>query len=215
MSVVMKIDNYSEEDIKKILSQPNVKRVIDKVNKDHKNNKEFPNQFNSAGHVLTMKGDLKRYFKGASLRDMVNVATIAMDTLKESSKFNDLYERTMLEGKWSKDELEDARTTVRSVHKKIKNSPMPSVTKTVDWGSTRGQGKRSGHMVKGGMGAGGLSGATEYSGVDYSKYFDKKYIDDFKLLGTDKIQWYWNAREHGLSHLEGMIYATMMYKGLL
>ena len=80
-------------------------------------------------------------------------------------------------------------------------------TRTVDWGSPKSQGKRNGHMVKGGMAA-MIRGNTTYHGIDYSEYYISEYDDDFKLIDKDaRIFYYCTARDYGLDHFESMVYA--------
>ena len=102
----MEEDNFSEVELKKIIADKKVQRAIQKIHKAHKPTKDKPNLWKSAAHVLILRSDLKRYFKGASLRDMVNVASIILhgepkysDLVKESVlTFDKLYESIMSEG---------------------------------------------------------------------------------------------------------------------
>jgi hypothetical protein len=112
--------------------------------------------------------------------------------------------------KHSKEDLEKAREKVAEIYKDIKKLPivnLPQVECSVDWGSPKRQGKRSGHMVMGSMSA-MIRGETKYQGIDYSKYAIDEFEEDFRLICKDaKIFFYATAREYGLSHIESMVYA--------
>ena len=117
-----------------------------------------------------------------------------------------------------KSEIAAARVKVSAIYKEIKPTEIPKAVTTLDWGSTRGQGKRVGYMVKGSMGAGGLSGSTKYYGLDISKYYDEKYKDDFRhMLRTpsSEIFHYYDGREYGLNHIEALTYAKLKHFGKL
>ena len=59
-----------------ILSKPNVKKAINKVNNRHKSTGDAPNKFGSAGHHIDMRCTLKRYFKSivVSERELARIA---------------------------------------------------------------------------------------------------------------------------------------------
>ena len=116
----------------------------------------------------------------------------------------------------SKEDLKKARERVAEVKEDLDKQELvtlPAVVKKIDWGASKQQGKRSGHMVKGGMGA-MIKGEQHYYGLDFSKYFIKEFAEDFQLINDNaRIFFYETAREYGLSHIESMIYAVKRDKG--
>jgi hypothetical protein len=92
---------------------------------------------------------------------------------------------------------------------KVQSEP-PIITKIIDWGTNRGQGKRSGNMVKGSMACIDLRGKKSYEAIDMSKYWREDLKSDFRILasGLPRLSFlYWKAREFGTTHLEAMVYA--------
>ena len=100
--------------------------------------------------------------------------------------------------------IKDAKNLVAVHRTDIDNFEVeiPTKTSTIDWGSSRGQGKRSGGMIKGGMGN-APRGVKEYTGFDLSKY-----RDDLKgrRLHTWEVVRYYRAREYGCNDIEAMCY---------
>lgn len=84
---------------------------------------------------------------------------------------------------------------------------IPYITTTVDWGLSRGQGKRTGGMVKGGMCT--LMGAIQYQGVDMSSFTELMNDPNRCLILQDgsRRARYAGAFNGGCNHLEAMGFA--------
>jgi hypothetical protein len=117
----------------------------------------------------------------------------------------------------SKLDLEQAREFIRLNFNEIDSSDdviLPTVKRSVDWGSRKGQGKRAGHTVKGGMACCDLKGIKIYIGLDFHDYYIEKFKDDFSLIAKEgKIVFYAKAREWGASHIQSMIFAIWKGQG--
>ena len=94
--------------------------------------------------------------------------------------------------KHSKEDLEKAREKVAEIYKDIKKLPivnLPQVECSVDWGSPKRQGKRSGHMVMGSMSA-MIKGETKYHTIfigDQKRVVPVRFLkDEKKVLDTIK-----------------------------
>jgi hypothetical protein len=102
------------------------------------------------------------------------------------------------------------------VSSKIK---VPIVERKIDWGSSKGQGKRSGGTVKGSMSDISLKGVKTYQIADYSHYF-KKYADQLTtnsrlvLINNGHMcENFFKAMEYGLNLDQSKFFAALMYHG--
>lgn len=107
--------------------------------------------------------------------------------------------------------VEEARATIKAIKDEITAFECSATicTKTIDWGSkSRGQGKRSGHMVTGSMSA-APTGVKTYQGIDLGRYIETdKEREDLKWLrDTYRRVAYDRARQFGCNHIESMVYA--------
>ncbi|HHE0459672.1 TPA: hypothetical protein ACN331_002509 [Vibrio parahaemolyticus] len=85
---------------------------------------------------------------------------------------------------------------------------VPYQKKTLDWGLSKGQGKRVGDTVKGGMCT--LMGNVEYHAVDLSG-FNELMVDDHRkvvLCDSFRAARYAGAFNAGCNHLESMWFAV-------
>lgn len=88
------------------------------------------------------------------------------------------------------------------------------ITKKIDFGMKRGQGKRVGHMVTGGMGS--FYGTQTYGGVTFEKYIGCFSENDKVLIcQEDDIKRYLKAREFGLGHKMSIAFSKLYYYGRL
>lgn len=108
--------------------------------------------------------------------------------------------------------VKDARDILPSIIKFIDefNCDIPTTKTFIDWGKkSRGQGKRSGSMIMGGMSAAPV-GIKTYFGVDLSKY-SNDFNGDMEWASGDgsRRARYYKAREFGCNEIEARLYAIM------
>lgn len=86
------------------------------------------------------------------------------------------------------------------------------ISTTIDFKMKRGQGKRAGNMVTGGMGS--FYGAQIYAGFSLEKYF-KCFSKEDKILICDagNTGRYLMAREFGLGHKMSIAFSKLYYYG--
>lgn len=91
----------------------------------------------------------------------------------------------------------------------IENSSFETAYREIDWGAkSRGQGKRTGHTVKGSMSAAPVGiKRYEYVKIDIPDYEEVK--DDFKYRDGNEIARYMKSRNAGFTHRESMFYAIL------
>jgi hypothetical protein len=83
---------------------------------------------------------------------------------------------------------------------------IPKVRRVIDWGVARGQGKRSGGMIKGAMCS--LMGPTQYEGVDLSSFNELDEMSIYLLTrDAHAAARYAGAFNGGCNHLEAMTFA--------
>ncbi|MBE4779868.1 hypothetical protein HJ167_19940 [Vibrio parahaemolyticus] len=84
---------------------------------------------------------------------------------------------------------------------------LPIIRKTIDWGLSRGQGKRSGGMVKGGMCT--IMGKVSYDGIDMSSFQELANEKSKAVVFQDvnRCARYAAAYNLGCNHIESMCYA--------
>jgi len=84
---------------------------------------------------------------------------------------------------------------------------IPDCVSTIDWGAMpRGQGKRSGGMVKGSM-SGAPRGIKKYFGIDMSKYMEDWELTVWRTMNINEKARYYKAREFGCNKIEARLYA--------
>ena len=113
-------------------------------------------------------------------------------------------------------ERQKAKAKILEIHEQVQAAPVDFSYKQtqIDWGTSKGQGKRSGGMVKGGMGF-GTSGIVSYSFVDLTEYKDELAKDGHhKMIEGAQIE-YIRARQFGLTHIESVMYAVLWRMGKL
>lgn len=112
----------------------------------------------------------------------------------------------------------EARPLMRSLETKIDKIKVdiPMAHKDVDWGGNTkrsGQGSRSGHMVKGGMGD-APRGVKRYYALDMSQFLDdnkgKYKYPIYKLSDFQKYR-YARAKTFGANHVEAMTYTMFKW----
>ncbi len=84
---------------------------------------------------------------------------------------------------------------------------IPRVRKQVNWGTAKGQGRRRGNMITGGMSA--RLGTVTYDGVDLSGFSELTADPYKKLVLSDaaRAARYAGAYNGGCNHLEAMAFA--------
>jgi hypothetical protein len=83
-------------------------------------------------------------------------------------------------------------------------------TTQINWGKGKSQGKRSGGMIKGGMGNAPV-GMQTYTGVSFEKLPDFENVkSDFKYMRGSEASRYLKARDYGLNHRESKLFSLGM-----
>jgi len=85
------------------------------------------------------------------------------------------------------------------------NHDIELIHKKIHWGVPKGQGKRSGGMVKGGMCT--IMGTETYEGIDLSDYEELKKEPVFKRMTFLQKYLYVVAFKYGCNHIESMMFA--------
>jgi hypothetical protein len=113
-----------------------------------------------------------------------------------------------------REEIDAARERILEIHAEVTafDSNVKTIQTKVDWGKSKGQGKRSGGMVKGGMGF-GCSGVVCYTNVDMREYKDEIEKYGHHRLIRDVPYNYVHGRQFGLTHIEAAMYAILKNKG--
>jgi len=106
--------------------------------------------------------------------------------------------------------VDDARVLMDIIRPELDGADcdVPLVKMQIDWGPrSKGQGRRSGHMVHGSMSA-APGGVKTYLGVDTSKY-KADWGGKLHELITDghELCRYFKAREFGCNEIEARYYA--------
>jgi len=99
--------------------------------------------------------------------------------------------------------LKQAKELIDNISSKIFEAEigLPLIYKTIDWGRPRGQGKRAGSMIKGGMAT--ILGRKSYEGLDISAFPELQK----DRVWTEQLPHYVKARLYGCNHLEAKYYA--------
>ena len=120
----------------------------------------------------------------------------------------------------SPEEKESRRNHVKSVISEIDEIEVDlKICETeIDWGSSRGQGKRVGSSVKGSMSDISIRGVKKYQGIDMGEFVKDETRGDIKLLLRDGVSgWvcslYMKARKFGLDHWSSMYFALARKQG--
>ena|SRR6185503_4600305 len=119
----------------------------------------------------------------------------------------------MLNKPGSSTTIPEARTLIRKLRDTISmyEPVLKFATLTLDWGPRqRGQGRRSGHMVKGSM-SDAPRGKKTYTTVSLEDYINQNINnpDDFKYLDQPQRYAYVQARQFGCNHIEAMCFALI------
>ncbi len=79
-------------------------------------------------------------------------------------------------------------------------------SKTIDWGSRKGQGKRTGSTIQGSMSA-MIQGKQTYRGIKLDVPDYEKVKSDFTGRNTSELYFYMTSRKAGFDHRSSMIFA--------